>query len=267
MIYFFLYLVLFMAGYIVFYNIKIRERILGWKNLKHIRLGKTGVVILNLMVFSISFFLFYILLKSVVASAAVAFLPVIGVFSLIDIIDKYWEDREMKQITFFLMTMAKWASVKNDLVYCLKKADETSMKKPLGVMVNTTLGRIYGGMAPTAAFGLLEKESRSEDLRYLIKNIRFAAEKGGSLRNLFKGMEEQYFKIDEEFFKRRISTLRDRMAVYFTIFAVAGTGIWFIVSNPIARTFYLSSFKGNLMLMMFVLVFGTGIMIMTKGRK
>lgn len=264
MIYFFIYLILFLAGYIIFYNIKIRERILGWKNIKRKHLGRKGKIILSLLAFAMSFVLFYSLMKSVIASAAVAMLPVIAIYSILDIIDKYWEDREMKQITFFLMTMAKWGSVKNDLVYCLKKADETRMKKPLGAMVNTTLGRIYGGMTPTDAFGLLEEESRSEDLRYLVKNIRFAAEKGGSLRNLFKGMEEQYFKIDEEFFKRRISTLRDRMAVYFTIFAVAGTGIWYIGNNPVARTFYMRSLNGNIMLVLFVLVFGAGILVMTK---
>lgn len=264
MIYFLIYLLILLGGYIIFNNIRIRERILGWKNAARKSIGKKGKILLNSVVFVMSFVLFYFLMKSVIAAAAAAMLPVIGIYSLLDIFDKYYEDREMKQITFFLMTMAKWSSVKNDLVYCLKKADDTRMKKPLGAMVNTTLGRIYGGMTPTDAFGLLEKEAKSEDMRYLVKNIRFAAEKGGSLRNLFKGMEEQYFKIDEEFFKRRISTLRDRMTVYFTIFAVAGTGIWYIGNNPVARTFYMRSFNGNLMLVLFVLVFGAGILVMAK---
>ena len=117
---------------------------------------------------------------------------------------------------------------------------------------------------PVSAFSLLEKESRSEDFRYLIKNVRFAAEKGGNLQMLFKGMEEQYFKIDEEFFKRRISTLRDRVAVYFTIFLVIGTGIWFIGNNAVAKTFYMGTVNGNLLLVAFVLMFGAGILVMMK---
>ena len=264
MIYFLIYLVLFFIGYIVFYNIKVKDKILGWKNSGQKRLSKKGAIFLCFAVFLMTAISFSIFIKSIMAAIALGLLPVIGVYSLIDITERYWEDREMKQITFFLMTMAKWSSVKNDLVYCLKKTSESNMKKPLGTMVTTTLGRIYGGMTPGAAFGLLEEESRSEDFQYMIKNIRFAAEKGGNLQKLFKSMEEQYFKIDEEYFKRKISTLRDRIAVYVTIFMVIGTGIWFIGNNSVAGTFYLRTLNGNMLLIAFVLVFGAGIMVMMK---
>jgi Flp pilus assembly protein TadB len=255
---------LFFAGYIVFYNIKIRDKILGWNNSSRKRLGKKGMFLLNITVFTVSVLCINLLVNSIIAAISLAILPVLGLYSIIDISEKYIEDKEIKQITFFLMTMAKWSGVKNDLVYCLKKIGEIGMKKPLGPMVRTTLGRIYGGMTPSAAIGLLEKESRSDDLRYLVKNIRFAADKGGNLQKLFKGMEEQYFKIDEEYFKRKISTLRDRTAVYMTIFMVIGIGIWFIGSNPAAGTFYLNTLTGNLLLAAFVLVFVAGIMIMMK---
>ena len=201
--------------------------------------------------------LFSFLIKSIVTVIAVSILPLIGVYSVVDISQRYMEDRELKQITLFLMTMAKWSGVKNDLVYCLKKTCETGMKKPMGRIIDTALGRIYGGMPPVAAFGLMEKEASSEDFRYLVKNIRFAAEKGGNLQLLFKGMEEQYFK-------RKISTLRDRVAVYLTIFMVITTGIWFIGSNPAASAYYLNTVNGNLMLLAFVVIFGFGIMIMMK---
>ncbi len=264
MIYFLIYLIMFFVGYIVFYNIKVRNKILGWKNSKQSRISKKGLLLLCFIVFGLSIICFSLIINSLIAAIAVAILPVIGLYFIIDITERYREDREMKQITFFLMSMAKWGGVKNDLVYCLKKTSETGIEKPLGNMISTTLGRIYGGMTPSSAFGLLEKESYSEDLRYLVKNIRFAADKGGNLQRLFKGMEEQYFKIDEEYFKRKISTLRDRTAVYITIFMVIATGMWFIGSNPIASTFYLNTLNGNLLLAVFVLVFGAGIMIMMK---
>ncbi|MCD6322291.1 MAG: type II secretion system F family protein [Clostridiales bacterium] len=264
MIYFLIYLILFFIGYIVFYNIKVRDKILGWKNSGQKRMSKKGIIFLCCGVFLVSTVSINIFVNSIIAAIALGLLPVIGVYSLIDITERYWEDREMKQITFFLMTMAKWSSVKNDLVYCLKKTSESNIRKPLGTMVTITLGRIYGGMTPGAAFSLLEEEARSEDFQYMIKNIRFAAEKGGNLQKLFKSMEEQYFKIDEEFFKRKISTLRDRIAVYVTIFMVIGTGIWFIGNNSVAGTFYLRTLNGNMLLMAFVLVFGAGIMVMMK---
>jgi Flp pilus assembly protein TadB len=255
---------LFFIGYIIFYNIKIRDRILGWRNAGSKKLGNKETALIGFAVYSVAGIIFTGLLKSLVAALSVALLPVIGIISVIDITGKKLEDREMRQITFFLMTMAKWSGVKNDLVYCLKKTNETNMKKPVGSMVKITLGRIYGGMTPAAAFGLVEKEAHSEDMRYLVKNIRFAAEKGGNLQKLFKGMEEQYFKIDEEYFKRKISTLRDRIAVYLTIFMVAATGIWFIWNNPVAKTFYIHNPNGNLLLMVFVIIFGTGVMVMMK---
>lgn len=264
MIYFLIYLILFFIGYIVFYNIKVRDKILGWKNSEHRRMSKKGKALICCTVYAVSSITLNLIVHSVIAALAIGLLPVIGLYSVIDLTERYREDMEIKQISFFLMTMAKWSGIKNDLVYCLKKTKETDMKNPIGAMINTTLGRIYGGMTPVAAFSLLEKESRSEDMRYLVKNIRFSAEKGGSLQMLFKGMEEQYFKIDEEFFKRKISTLRDRIAVYITIFLVIGTGIWFIGSNPAASMFYMKTINGNLLLAAFTMVFGAGIMVMIK---
>ncbi|MFO7612243.1 MAG: hypothetical protein R6W99_07155, partial [Clostridia bacterium] len=169
------------------------------------------------------------------------------------------EEKEAGQITFFLMTMSKWSGIKNDLVYCLKKTDEAGLGNPIGRMIRTTLGRIYSGMEPSSAFGLLENEVYGEEMRYLVKNIRFSAEKGGSLQDLFKGMEEQYFKIDEECFKRKISTLRDRLAVYMTILMVMASGIWFIGGNPAARQFYTGTFQGNMLLLGFVVLFAASV--------
>lgn len=264
MIYFSIYLILCLGAYIVFNNISIKSRILGFWEIKSKRIDKKAVLLICLLVFLIFSWIFYGLLERISPAAALGMLPAVAIYSMADLAGRYMEDREIKQITFFLMTMAKWSGIKNDLVYCLRKTDEINMKNPLGKMVRTTLGRIYSGMDTVSAMELLEEETYGEDMRYLVKNIRFSAEKGGNLQKLFTGMEQQYFKIDEEYFKRRISTLRDRAAVYITIIMVVAAGIWFIGGNPVARQFYMDTLFGNLLLGLFSLVFVLAIVFVLR---
>ena len=264
MIYFTINLLILAAGYIVFSKINIRNKILGWKSNGTLRPGSKTISVMCAAAFGTGSWVLYGLLRAVIPALALGMLPAIGIYAVIDMTGRFREDKEMKQITFFLMTMTKWSGVKNDLVYCLKKTDEIGMKNPMGKMVKTTLARIYGGMDSVSALRLLEKESYGEDLRYLIRNIKFSAEKGGNLQSLFKGMEEQYFKIDEEFYKRKISTIRDRTAVYGTIVMVITAGLWFIGGNPVARQFYLGTPQGSLLLGLFVLAFAAAVLLILK---
>ncbi|MDX1359619.1 MAG: hypothetical protein R3232_12365, partial [Clostridia bacterium] len=224
MIYFTCYLILIVMGYIVFNRTSIREKIIGWKSEKVLRPGSRTVFVICGLSYVAGTWILFGVVGGIVPAMVLGIIPAVGAYAAVDLVERIREDRETRQITYFLMTMSKWSGVKNDLVYCLRKTDETQLKNPLGKLVKNTLGRIYGGMEPAIALTLLEQESYGPDMRYLVRNIRFSAEKGGDLSRLFRGMEEQFFKIDEEFFKRRISTLRDRFAVYGTLTMVMAAG-------------------------------------------
>ncbi len=265
MIYFLIYFTLTVLGYVVFSKISLKERIIGFGRYTRRISPQKLIKLVCMIVYVISLFIFSAFINSFLIVLTISIMPVIVVYAVMDIISRMIKDRERKQITFFIMTMSKWSSIKNDLIYCLKKTSESKMKKPMGAIVENVIGRIYSGMTPKNAIELMEKEARSDDLKYLASNIRFAAEKGGNLSQLFKSMEEQYFRVDEEYYKRKISTLRDRIVVYMTILIVAIGGTWYVTQNVAARDFYLTTTNGNLFLMIFTLIFGAGVLVMLKG--
>lgn len=95
-------------------------------------------------------------------------------------------------------------------------------------------------------------------------NIRYAYEKGGSLYSIFKNMENQFFKIDEENFKRKINTSQDKYAVYISIGLVMATFYILIINNGNFKDYYLNTSSGMLLLGLFALLFFIGIIILIK---
>ncbi|MBN1622995.1 MAG: hypothetical protein JXN10_02785 [Clostridia bacterium] len=263
MIYFTANLLIISILYILMTNTDILHKITGYKRSLRVAFDKRMVLSTSAVSFVLSFIIFSIILGSTAAALSISIIPAFCVYGAFDMISRARQSREAGQITYFLMTMSKWSAVRNDMVFCLKKTTEAGIEKPVGVLLERTLGRINGGMDIIRAFSLLEEESSSEDLRYLSRSIRFAAEKGGNLQKLFTGMEQQYFRIDEETFKRKISTVRDRGAVYLTVIIVIATAFWFLLSNPTAGEFYLYTSFGNYLLMAFSAVFATALIFMT----
>ncbi len=262
MIYFAVNLLILFILYLLLTKINILHKITGFGKRLQMNYDSKIMVSAGAAVFILSFLVFGILLKSTAAAISVSIIPAFCVYGALDMITRARQGREAGQITYFLMTMAKWSAVRNDMVFCLRKTVEAGLEKPVGTLIERTLGRINGGMDIIKAFSLLEKESSSEDMRYLSRSIRFSAEKGGNLQKLFTGMEQQYFRIDEETFKRKISTVRDRGAVYLTVMIVIATAFWFMFSNPTAGEFYLSTEFGNYLLMAFSAVFAAALMFM-----
>lgn len=263
MIYFVINLIAVFVLYSVYINSDIWNKITGRNKGIGIRFDRKNEYLASLFAFVVSYMIFNLVTGSTAAAISISVLPAFCVYGAFDMVSRARQNKESCQITYFLMTMSKWSAVRNDMVFCLRKTSEAGIERPLGTLVDRTLGRINGGMDIIKAFSILEKESSSEDMRYLSRSIRFAAEKGGNLHKLFTGMEQQYFRIDEETFKRKISTVRDRGAVYITVIIVIATAFWFLLNNPTAGEFYLNTSFGNSLLLVFSAVFAAALLFMT----
>lgn len=264
MIFFAANLLLVIGLYILLNDIDIKQRITGIREIVKTPPKKKTLPVICFSVFIVSVLVFNLMLKNIPASIALSIIPSFCLYGANDLFNGFKADKEAGQITYFLMTMAKWSAVRNDMVFCLRKTVEAGMEKPIGTLTEKTLGRIQGGMDIGKAFSLLERESHSEDLRYLSRSIGFASEKGGNLQNLFTGMEKQYFRIDEEIFRRKISTVRDRSAVYITVLSVIVTAFWFLLKNPTAGEFYLETALGNYIMIAFSVVFAGALLFMVR---
>ncbi|MFO7636804.1 MAG: type II secretion system F family protein [Clostridia bacterium] len=224
-----------------------------------------GVLVLCAGVFLFTGTLLNMSLDHVFASFALSLVPASIPYVILDIRSNYRAEREQKQIVSLLMLLSRWSCVKNDLMFCLQKAAEAGLKKPLGETVGNAVARIRGGMETEEAMGLMENESLGEDFRYVVKNIRIAALKGGDISHLFQNLEEQFFRISEETYKRKISTFRDRVFVYVVILLVLWVGFVLVAQNPSASQFYLGTPIGKNLAGAFGMVFFlTGMLYLRK---
>ena len=124
--------------------------------------------------------------------------------------------------------------------------------------------RLEKGMSVSEALTACQENALSEELRYVLINIRYAYEKGGSLYRIFKSLENQFFKIDEENFKRKINTLSDKYAVYLSIVMVMATFYMVVLNKGQSGQYYLKTETGMLLLGVFALLFFAGMLIITK---
>jgi hypothetical protein len=210
---------------------------------------------LCLVIFTASAYGFFISTESIILSLALGAITASLPYTAYDIYRNIAEEREQRQITILLMVLAKWSTVRNDLIYCLQKADKSSLKKPVCRIIGNAVSRIGKGMDPVKAMDIMESEGYGESFRYVVRNIRNSVIKGGDLMQLFKNLEEQFFRISEELYKRKISTLKDRTAVYLSVFMVFGTGYYFLWGNPRVYDFYFNTAAGKNLLGVFCLMF------------
>lgn len=204
-------------------------------------------------------------INNVITSFCIALMPSAIPYLAYDLYKSFVNVKEKEGITGLLMILTKWSAVKNDAVYCLQKANQAQLAKPIGGYINDACIRLEKGMSVPEALCACEENALSEELRYVIMNIRYAYEKGGSLYSIFKNMESQFFKIDEENFKRKINTSQDKYAVYISIGLVIATFYILVLNNENFKDYYLNTHSGIFLLGLFAFLFFIGVIIMIKG--
>jgi len=204
------------------------------------------------------------ILNNPVVGYCIALMPAFLPYLVYDLVKSATFKKEQQGITSLLMVLTKWSSVRNDVVYCLQKTDETKLSEPIGGYIREMCIRLEKGMSVSEALTACEENALSEELRYVLINIRYAYEKGGSLYRIFKSLENQFFKIDEENFKRKINTLSDKYAVYLSIVMVMATFYMVVLNKGQSGQYYLKTETGMLLLGVFALLFFAGMLIITK---
>jgi Flp pilus assembly protein TadB len=203
-------------------------------------------------------------LSNFITSYLIALMPASIPYLIYDLAKSSVFTKEKEGITSLLMVLTKWSAVRNDAVYCLQKSNDTKLSKPIGGYINDLCIRLEKGMSVSEALIACEKTVLSEELRYVLINIRYAYEKGGDLYKIFKSLENQFFKIDEENFKRKINTISDKYAVYTAIIMVMSTFCMVVLNKGQSREYYLNTEAGMMLLGVFAGLFSIGIFIIVK---
>ena len=254
----------FFIVFCIFYDNQIKNKILSIRKFEIYNINFKIIVIACLILYIISFILIYISIKNVFAVVLMSLLPTLLPYIIYDIILQAMLEKEQKQVTVLVMILAKWSLVRNDLIYCIKKACESDIKNPIKRLVNRTYIRINSGMNPIKALEVLEKEAFSENFKYLVKNIQFSAKKGGNLSLFFKSAEKQYFLVDEELYKRKISSYRDKVTIYIVMISVLLIAVIFISKEQRIVEFYFKTMLGQNLIGIFCFMYCVGILLTVK---
>lgn len=192
--------------------------------------------------------------SAIVISLLFAIIPVF----VLDLMARYNSETVRRRLAEFVSILNRWCSVREDLFYAFEKCVDSGIGEPLKTFIRDMVIQVKRGIEPTEALDMLQLKVDNTQFRDFIINIKQNIRHRGDIIKLLNNLENQFYKIEEEYNRRRISTYRDRMLTYFVMFAVLFTAYFFIKINPQIERFYLFTFQGKALLTFFSIMYAAG---------
>ena len=193
--------------------------------------------------------------SSVVISGIISMVPL---FTL-DILARYNSETVRKRLSEYISVLNRWCSVKEDIMYAFEKSLESNIGEPLQTFIRDMVIQVNRGMDASNALDMLQMKVDNPQFRDFIVNIKLSLRHRGDIIKLLTNLENQFYRIDEEYNRRRISTYKDRLLIYIIMIGVLATARLFINSSPQIEDFYLRSAEGKLLLTVFSGMYAIGV--------
>lgn len=210
------------------------------------------------IIFIISYKTIYKLLlfvpSTIILSILVSLIPVF----ILDIMGRYNSEKVRRKLAEFISVLNRWCSVKEDIFYALEKSIDSDIGEPLNTFIKDMIIQVNRGVSPMDALNILQMKVDNYQFRDFIINIKQNIRYRGDIKKLLDNLEEQFFRIEEEYNRRKISTYRDRLTIYFIMFLVLFTGYLFLKINPEVGGFYLGTSQGKMLITIFCLLYALG---------
>ena len=214
-----------------------------------------------IVIFIIAFFLIYkttlFVPSAIIISVLISLTPVF----ILDILAKYNSEKVRRKLAGFISILNRWCAVKEDIFYAFEKSLDSGIGEPLETYVRDMLVQASRGVDPLEALNMLLMKVDSSQFKDFIINIKQNVKHRGDIRKLLTNLEEQFYKIEEECNRRKISTYKDRITIYFIMVMVLVVGYTFLKINPQVEQFYLSTYQGKIILMFFSILYALGFYI------
>ena len=192
--------------------------------------------------------------SAIMISLLFAFVPVI----ILDLMARYNSENIRRRLAEFISILNRWCSVREDLFYAFEKSVDSGIGEPLKTFIRDMVIQVRRGIEPAEALDMLQLKVDNLQFRDFIINIKQNIRHRGDILKLLNNLENQFYKIEEEYNRRRISTYKDRMLTYFVMFAVLFFAYFFIKNNPQIEHFYFFTLKGKALLTFFSILYGAG---------
>ena len=191
---------------------------------------------------------------ALVISVMISLLPLFG----LDLLSRYNSEMVRKKLSEYISVLNRWCSVKEDIIYAFEKSLSSGIGEPLQTFIRDMVTQVNRGMGPEEALDILQEKVDNPQFRDFVLNIKLSMRHRGDITKLLSNLENQFYRIDEEYTRRRISTYKDRMLIYFVMVAVLAAVFLFIRFSAQVGRFYLYTVEGKLLLMVFSGMYALG---------
>ncbi len=216
------------------------------------------LIIISVVVFGLTFAPVYEILRFVPSVVIICSVLSMIPYYILDIMGKYNSDKIRKRLSYFISVLLKWYAVKEDIFYAFEKSVDSGIGEPLKTYISDMAVQVKRGMDPIEALDILKLKVDNEQFRDFIINIKHCVRRKGNMHILLSNMEEQYYKLEEEFNRRNISTYSDRMWVVGVMAAVIGIAWYLLKTQPKVYQFYLGTIQGKMLLTLFTVMYALG---------
>lgn len=222
---------------------------------------------LSLMISIIVYFKVYGLLRFAPSAFIISIISGASIFLILDLMARYNMNKIRRSLSDFICILNRWCTIKEDILYAFEKSLDSGLSEPLKSFVSDTVIQIKTGIEPCSALEMLGIRVNSHMFDDFITNIRQVIKNRGDIKRLLSIMEEQFYKMEEEYNRRKISTYKDRVVIYLVMTLVIPLAYSFIRINTEVTSFYLYTVSGKVLLMGFCILYVIGFFITAKVGK
>lgn len=217
-----------------------------------------SLCLLSSLIFVLTFERVYRVLFFIPSTAVVCLLlSLIPVF-ILDLMGRYNSENIRRKLAEFISVLNRWCAVKEDIFYAFEKSIDSGIGEPLKTFIRDMVIQVNRGIDPLVALDMLQMKVDNAQFKDFIINVKQNIKHRGDIRKLLTNLENQFYKIEEEYNRRRISTYRDRLLLYFIMFTVLFAGYFLIKFNPKVEEFYLGTLQGKALLTLFSILYTAG---------
>lgn len=205
--------------------------------------------------------------SAVVISGIVALFP----FVILDIMGRLNSDSIRRKLSDFIASLNGWCDIKEDIIYAFSKTagydeitnryliKDATVQEPLRTYIRDMCIQIEKGIEPMEALDILQLKVDNEQFKDFIINIKQNIKSRGNTKILLTNLEIQFDKMEKEYTRRNISTLKDRIPVYVMMFLVLVVAYAFMKLDIRVENYYLGSLEGKILLTLFSIMYAAGV--------
>lgn len=207
--------------------------------------------------------LVYMYLYHLPSSLCIGILSSAIVFVGLDMVTKYNTEKIRKQMAIWIATLNRWVDIKEDVSYILDKS-VLGTPEPLKSHIKECVIQMNTGINKYEALDILSSKIDSEQFKDFVLNLKQTLKHRGNLKALLNNLEEEFYMLEEEYARRKITTFSSRLRTYVLMAFVLIVGFAFLNMNLEVRAFYMETDTGKLLLTLFFGMYFLAFLISTK---